>query len=432
LRATSVVLTTILFLAVTIAEASASDWPMIQRDPTHSGFSESGPAPPLRKAWKIDAGDPESNFTTWPVVFDGVSYASVGPGVVAVDAGSGSRKWLTTPPEGQTIVGPAVDNKGLYIPVPFGRMLALDRQTGTELWRFQADDKLEASPTLADGRLYFGSAQAKTFYCIDVQRGQLVWKAQLELEPNSVPVVSDGLVVFSVEDLDSENSLVLALDAATGREVWRVRQQENNSSPSILGDKVIIGGGDLFVYALDLKTGRRVWRTEVPGKFHVRNSPAIAYGDVFMADRVGNLYRLDGDTGKMKWIFDDTEGTFDQSYPVIAGKTFYIGGGAGWLYALNADTGKLLWKDKVGGFVMSGAADAERFYFGVKFRNEGLYAYEHNPDPKAGTDVKEDEGTGASALPKVIFGALVILSLVLAGVILGLRIFTKRLSKKLP
>jgi hypothetical protein len=68
----------------------------------------------------------------------------------------------------------------------------------------------------------------------------------------------------------------------------------------------------------------------------------------------------------------------------------------------------------------------------MKFRNEGLYAYEHNPDPNAETGVTEDEEEAGSRLPMVIFGALVILSLVLAGVIVGLRIFARRLSKKLP
>jgi outer membrane protein assembly factor BamB len=248
-----------------------------------------------------------------------------------------------------------------------------------------------------------------------------------------VPVVSDGLVVFSIEHLGSTNAALVALDAATGKEVWRVPQQESNSSPSILDGKVILGGGDLNAYALDLKTGRQVWKSRVEGKFGVRNSPAIAFGDVFLADRIGNFYRLDGATGKRKWIYgeENTEGTFDQSFPVVAGKTMYIGGGAGWVYAIDADTGKLQWKEQIGGFVMSGAADAERFYFGVKFRNEGLYAYEHDPDPDAAA-VEEPESSGEDAtLPKAIFGVLVGLALLLGVVIIVARIAAKRISKKL-
>ncbi|MDQ4148875.1 MAG: PQQ-binding-like beta-propeller repeat protein, partial [Actinomycetota bacterium] len=405
-----------------------------QRDPSHTGSIPNGPVPPLKEAWVADAGDPNSNFTTWPVVFAGIAYASVGPGVLAVDASTGQRKWFSEPPEGQTIAAPAVNHNSVFVPVPGGILLALHRESGAELWRFSAEDDLDAAPTLAGDRLYFGSAVGKKFYCVDATTGRLVWAFPTEFEPDSVPAVADGVVVFTTEDVGSSKVNVYALDANTGRELWRVPQQEANSSPSILDGKVIIGGGDLHVHALDLKTGRQVWKVSVPAKFGVRNSPALAFGDVFMADRIGNFYRLDGATGRRKWIFEDAEGAFDQSYPVVAGKTMYIGGGAGYVYALNTDTGKLLWRRQIGGFVMSGAADSERFYFGVKFRNEGLYAYEHDPNPTAATQKDEPGPPGqeeGDEVPRAIFAVLVTLSVLLLIVILVVRAVAKRITKKL-
>jgi outer membrane protein assembly factor BamB len=403
-----------------------ADWPMIQKDPTHTGFVLAGPRAPLKRAWKATPGFSQSNFTTWPALYRGVVFARSGKGVFAVDAKTGRRKWLVQPPEGSTIVAPAVDAQGVYIPVPYGRILALNRETGEVLWRFQADNELESAPTLADGRLYFGSWEGKAFYCVDVATGALVWKVPLEWAVDSVPAVSQGFVVFSMQNPDRNPSAVIALDASSGKEVWRIPQVINVSSPSIMGDKVVFGGGDLAVYAVELQTGKLVWKARVPDAFSVRNSPAIAYGDVFMADRVGNFYRLDGNTGKRKWIFSDTEGTYEQSYPVVAGKTFFIGGDAGWVYALNADTGKLQWNEQVGGFVMSGAADAERFYFGVKFRNEGLYAYEHDPkgslEPGSGSETPQ---TGREILTDALF-ALVLLG----GLSLLLRILKRSRDEK--
>jgi outer membrane protein assembly factor BamB len=233
--------------------------------------------------------------------------------------------------------------------------------------------------------------------------------------PDSVPAVSENTVVFSTEDLSSRRVLLLALNTENGNEIWRVEQKEANSSPSILDGKVILGGGDFFAYALDLKTGKEIWRSPVEDKFSVRNMPAIAFGDVFLADRIGNIYRLDGETGERKWIFRDTEGTMDQSFPVIAGKTLFIGSSAGNLYALDTDTGRLLWQDQVNGIVLSGAADSERFYFGVKFGDEGLYAYEHDPEGEL------EPTPGALRNLRGLIGGLILFALILVGVVLYAR-----------
>lgn len=401
----------LLLAALTPAAALADDWEMVQRDALHSGSVPEGPRAPLKRAWVAKSPDPDDSFTTWPVAGAGVVYASSGPGVLAVEAKTGKRLWFVQSEEGQTQVAPAIDEQSLYISLPFGRMVALDRQNGSERWRFQADDSLDASSTLADGRLYVGSEEAKILYSLNSADGTLVWKVATELEPDSTPVVSEGVVAFSTEEIGSSRVIVLALDAATGAELWRLEQKEGNSSPSILNGRVILGGGDFFAYALDLKTGRTVWKSPVDGRFGVRNMPALAFGDVFLADRIGNIYRLEGDTGKRKWKSEGTRGTFDQSSPVIAGKTLFIGSGAGWLYALDVEDGRLLWKEQVGGVVLSGAADAERFYFGVKLRNEGLYAYEHDPKGRLEPPPRRPPGPLGSLLRGllifvVVFGAV--------------------------
>ena len=354
---------------------------MAQRDSVHSGFTEEGPTPPLKRAWRANATESQGHFTTWPVVKGGEVYATQGPGQLAVEAATGRTKWfIENEEEGSAQVTPSVDDQHVYLSIPFGRFIALERSTGVEVWRFQAKDRLDASSVLVDGRIYVGSAEAKTFYCLDAATGTLVWEKQLDLEPNSIPTVAEGIVVFSIHDLDSPRTDFIALDSATGEQIWRTPNTLGSTSPSIMGDRVIIGGGDFFAYALDLRTGREIWKSEVIDKFSTRSMPALAFGDVFLADRIGNIYRLDGETGERKWFFDDTEGTMDQSAPIVAGKTLYIGSGAGFLYGVDVDSGELVWEDRVQGIVLSGAADAERFYFGVKFGDEGLYAYEHDPE----------------------------------------------------
>lgn len=404
-----------IFAGIVVTPSWAQDWEMSQKDQFHSGSIEQGPRPPLKRAWVAKSEESSTYTSAWPVVSQGTVFATHGPGQVAVEASSGKIHWFVeNEEEGATQIAPTVDENRLYLSIPFSRFIALDRATGNEVWRFQAKDSLDASSVLAEGRIYVGSAEAKTFYSLEAATGNLIWEKVLDLEPNSVPLVADGLVVFSVHTLDSDKTEFIALDAETGNEVWRVPNTVSNSSASVLDQTVIFGGGDFFAYALDLRTGRQVWKSSMEDKFGIRSMPAIAFGDVFLADRIGNIYRLDGKTGKRKWIFSDTEGTFDQSSPVVAGKTLYIGSGAGFLYGVDVDTGKLVWRDRVRGIVLSGAADAERFYFGVKFGDEGLYAYAHDPDP-ARTDIG---GPRAPGLVTTMFKAFALFLVILLVLVL--------------
>ncbi|HVF11827.1 MAG TPA: PQQ-binding-like beta-propeller repeat protein [Actinomycetota bacterium] len=354
---------------------------MASKDETHSGFAPAGAKPPLRRSWREATSSTGDSFVAWPVVVDGIAMAKFDSGLIAVEASSGRRVWFRDFAEGHSIGVPAVEGESVFAPLYDGVLVALDLADGRELWRFKADDELEASPTVSGGRIFVNSARAKTTHCISAVDGSSCWTRKLDLEPDTVPAVSQGVVAVVAQSLDEPRIEIYGLSAEDGSILWSKPHARGYSSASILDNKVILGGGDFNAHALDLTTGESIWKSPVKGKFGPRNLPALAFGDVFLADRTGNIYRLDGDTGKQKWIYEvPDEGTFDQSFPVIAGKTLFIGSGSGWIYALHTETGRLLWKEQVGGFVLSGAADSERFYFGVKFRNEGLYAYEHDPN----------------------------------------------------
>lgn len=400
------------------------DWPMVGKDPQHTGSVVEGPSPPFKRAWFAKSQDPEDSFTTWPIVSAGVVIVRSGGGFMARNATKGDLIWWKQSSEGVVQVSPSVDQGALYVSLPFGVMVALDRSAGGEIWRFQAKDSLDASNVLDQGVLFFGSAEAKTFYALDAATGSLKWEVQTELEPSYVPAVSEGVVVTPTESLDEDKSLVLAFDATTGNQLWQFQTRNEGNSPAILDNKVIVAGGDFFLYALDLKTGREVWKAEVEAKFGPRNMPALAFGDVFLVDRVGNMYRFDGNSGRREWFIstDETVGTFDQSSPVIAGKTLFIGSGSGDLYAVDVDAGKIVWHDAVQGIVLSGAADSERFYFGVKFGQEGLYAYEHDPE---GQLLPDDPGE--DPFTDLIYG-LLLLAIILGGVLLVARIRRSRSS----
>lgn len=101
---------------------------------------------------------------------------------------------------------------------------------------------------------------------------ELAWSLPLEDTPSQegIPLVYDGVMYFPAP-LD----LTLALDAATGTELWRHRRAlpkdlgryvpfpQTNRNLAIYDTLIIDNGADDTIYALDARTGEPVWETVV-------------------------------------------------------------------------------------------------------------------------------------------------------------------------
>jgi quinohemoprotein ethanol dehydrogenase len=139
---------------------------------------------------------------------------------------------------------PLVIDGVMYTSGPWGRVYAVDAKTGKERWTY--DPKVPGE---------WGRRPC----CDIVNRGVAAWKGRIY-----------------VGSLDGH---LIALDAATGQQVWRqdalidrTRFQPSTGAPQIAGGKVIIGnaGGELgvrgYITAFDADTGRFAWRFfTVPG-----------------------------------------------------------------------------------------------------------------------------------------------------------------------
>jgi outer membrane protein assembly factor BamB len=409
-------LTIVLTLSLSSVVADNDPWNMAGKDPAHSNSLSIGPSPPLKRAWVAKSRDPKSSFTTWPVVRDGVAYAASAGGVIAVETATGKTLWWKDF-EGTRQVAGSVDETNLYMPLGQHQMAAITRQTGEMVWSFDGGEggSQDPSAALADNRLFFGLPDANVFLCLDAATGAVLWTLPTQASPIYIPAVGGGIVVVGMERFGSSQVEFHAIEAASGRSIWSVQQRESSSSPAIFGSQVIFGGGDLQAHALDLQTGRRLWTAKLEDKFGPRNMPAIAFDDVFLADRAGHIYRLDGRTGRREWTFDASEGTMDQSFPIIAGRTLFIGSGDGELYAIDTDNGRLRWNARVRGIVLSGAADERGFYFGVKLgSDEGLHAYQNDPEGESAPSPTQTSPIslliGGLLLVAVLFGGVVIFS----------------------
>ena len=150
-------------------------------------------------------------------------------------------------------------------------------------WAVQmpGDGTLEATPLVVDGVMYT-SGPVGQVYALDAATGRLIWKyqrTQKKVNPyeanrfNRGVAVLDGRVFFGTLDAS-----LIALDAHTGAPLWEVQVADTmlgyslTSAPLALKDKIVTGisGGEYgiigFLEAFDPATGRKLWHINaIPG-----------------------------------------------------------------------------------------------------------------------------------------------------------------------
>ena len=168
-------------------------------------------------------------------------------------------------------------------------LLAVDRETGKVRWRRVMGDgnrlgnkQNMASPSpVTDGKLVWTMTGTGIVACWDFD-GNKKWERNLEADYGKIglqfgygssPLLHDGRLYVQVLHgfLTDDPSYLVALDAATGRPVWRVERPtdaphespDSYSTATLLNrdgaTQLIVAGGD-YLTGHDLRTGKELWR----------------------------------------------------------------------------------------------------------------------------------------------------------------------------
>ena len=190
---------------------------------------------------------------------------------------------------------------------------------------------------------------------------------------NARPVMSDG-VVFAI----AADGRVSARDAATGAERWRVRLSADAEARSggrlgvlpfvggrderlSFGGGLAVDGGRVFVHAgydyivaLDAASGREIWRQTAFTPFH--SAPTAVDGRVFVATDDNELMALDASDGQVLWThrgIAETARLITSPSPAVLGEVVIAPYTSGEVVALRVQNGAVLWSDsltRAGGF----------------------------------------------------------------------------------
>jgi PQQ-dependent dehydrogenase (methanol/ethanol family) len=137
----------------------------------------------------------------------------------------------------------------------------------------------EGAPLVIGDVMYVHSPFPNNVYALDLKNsGQIIWKYEPKQDPNVIPVMccdtvnrgvayGDGKIILNQADAH-----VVALDAKTGKELWKVQNgdpkkgETMTAAPMVVKDKVIVGisGGEFgvagHVTAYNLSDGKMAWR----------------------------------------------------------------------------------------------------------------------------------------------------------------------------
>lgn len=233
---------------------------------------------PLTELWKTSLPIPPEQYWLGRPAADAQRVIVEGGNLLfALDATNGQILWQHRvrifPAPAPTV--PLIDGGRVFL-AEVDSTFALDVNTGATLWTFHPDSQGVVVPAVDAATIYIGQRGIPTVYALDKVSGALRWRVDLK---RSYPFVAH-VVGFAVragtlyatarEDETAtgslSGSLMVALDAATGQELWRYETTENRSAfvaePLLLTDAVIVN--DFLwgqVIALDPTTHAVRWRT---------------------------------------------------------------------------------------------------------------------------------------------------------------------------
>jgi outer membrane protein assembly factor BamB len=246
-------------------------------------------------------------------------------------------------------LGPAVDNDLVFAASDKGELVAVNLESGHQVWvkKFKHME-FSAGPGAALGKVIVGSTKGWVI-ALEGATGKELWRSRVNSELLSAPAIGEKVVVMR-----SVDGRLHAFDAENGKELWSVEQQvprlslRGTAVPVISKDMVVCGFDNGKVMAVSLATGDTVWdtalatphgRTELDRLVDVDSAVSIVGDNVFATGYQGRTAMLAFDSGQIWWAHDMS------SYRGLAADAdnLYVTQSDGLVVALRQRDGSEIW-----------------------------------------------------------------------------------------
>jgi outer membrane protein assembly factor BamB len=229
-------------------------------------------------------------------------------------------------------------------------------------WRYKGRRLLEYSPILVGGSLY-GVNNNGLAFSVKTRNGKARWKREVAALNASAPAYGEakGRRIIYISNL--EPGQVLALEAHNGQEIWRrPLPGRTESSPLVVGNKVILGCECGTLFAFDRITGKTLWERDLGGE--IKAAPAYHDGVVFVGTYGGDMNAIQINDGSVKWSTGSQGSSFGRTGRIYAAAAVgfgrvYVGSIDSRMYSFDEETGDLVWSHSTGGYVYAAVALAD-------------------------------------------------------------------------
>ncbi len=257
--------------------------------------------------------------------------------------------------------GLAVDNDLLFATTGFGSVYAMDAATGTPKWRKVLESPIRIAPTVTPNMLLVQTVDNK-LYALDKKSGSELWRFGVASEDTVItggasPAydANENIVVAGFS-----NGEIVVLNASIGTPLWShmlVSNKQVSSTTEIntIGAYPIIEEGIIYaisngntMVALDIRSGDTLWEKEISS---IQNM--LLVGDyLFVISNRNILYAIEKFGGNIAWfldmrdhiLFEDKNINVYASQPIMINNNILLAFSNGKIFKINATNGSVVAK----------------------------------------------------------------------------------------
>ncbi len=250
--------------------------------------------------------------------------------VILLSAKTGEVQWQTNL-QANIFASPVIDSTYVYVQTLDNQIIALQRETGREVWRYKESMPLvslwgSSQPQLYNDWLIAGMSDG-TLMALEKTTGKEVWSRQIGIAKGSADLeqlvdldsqfIIDGATLWAASYQDN----IVSMSLIDGQLLW-YRDLSSHTNLALNDGQILLSDNNSDLYSLSAYTGDIFWQKEILKGRQV-NALAAYQNYVLASDYKGYLHIFDQETGTLIGREHISSGRL-MSAPIIYNDTVYL------------------------------------------------------------------------------------------------------------